>query len=73
MFITVTIKAEAESKGELIDTFGAQVRNLRKHCEALRKEGIFGPEDQCEVRYLIVGGKWREPVEERISGTPDVE
>jgi hypothetical protein len=61
MFVTITVKAEAESKGELIDTFGQQVNVLRKHFNELQKEGIFGPPDQCEVRYLVIGGQWREP------------
>lgn len=73
MYLTVTIKAEATSHDELIDDFGGRVANLRQHCEELKKEGVFGPPDKCELRYLIIGGGWRES--ERVAqehGTPDV-
>ena len=73
MFVTVTIKAEAESKGELIDTFGAQVRTLRQHMDALREEGLFGPPEQTELRYLVVGGGWRENPAQQKENVPSGE
>jgi hypothetical protein len=74
MHVTITVKAQAESKGELIDTFAAQVNNLRQHFDSLKQEGIFGPPDQCDLRYLVIGGGFREPIEaERTTGIPNVE
>lgn len=73
MFITVTIKAEAESKDELINSFAAKVASLRQHCDQLKVEGIFGSPDQCAVRYLVIGREFREPETVLERGVPDVE
>ena len=75
MFATVTVKMQAQSKGELIDTFAQQVGIAREHFESLKKEGVFGKPENVELRYLVVGGGWREePAEpQREHGTPDVE
>lgn len=79
MYCTVTIKMQAQSKGELIDTFAQQVAIARDHFEGLKKEGVFGKPENVELRYLVIGGGWRdERVEEaqepeQESGTPDVE
>lgn len=79
MYCTVTIKMQAQSKGELIDTFGQQVAIARDHFEGLKREGVFGKPENVELRYLVIGGGWREepaeiavePQQER--GTPEVE
>lgn len=71
MFTTVTVKMEAESKGELVDSFGTQVQTCREHFDSLKKEGVFGPPETVEMRYLVIGASVREPVQEH--GTPDVE
>lgn len=60
MIITVTIKLTAESRDELINVFGSNVREFREHCEALRQGAVFGPPEKVELRYLIIGGEWRE-------------
>jgi len=79
VFITVTIKMEADSRQELIDTFGSHVRQCQAHFEQLREEGAFGLPDKVEMRYLIIGGKWRAPKEQANdvsrpdNGTPEVE
>jgi hypothetical protein len=71
MHITVTIKMEATSQGELIDTFGAQVKVCREHFDRLKEEGVFGVPAEVDIRYLVIGGGWREPAPEH--GVPQVE
>lgn len=69
MFTTVTVRMEAESKGELVDSMASQVDNCRKHYDALKGEGVFGPPEQVEMRYLIIGSTWRGPVEKPTEPT----
>jgi hypothetical protein len=59
MQVTITVKLQAQSKGELIDTFGDSVRKYCKHFDVLKKQGTFGMPDDVELRYLVVGGKWK--------------
>jgi hypothetical protein len=73
MFVTITVKAEAESQNELANTLGDTFQNLRTHFDALKKEGVFGPPEQVDVRYLVAGREWREPAQEQAHGVPDVE
>lgn len=61
MFLTLTIKHEADSKGELVETFPSKVAEVRNHFEELRKAGVLGPAEQVEIRHLIIGGQWRGP------------
>ena len=85
MHITVTVKMEASTQAELIDTFGAQVKVCKDHFEMLKSEGVFGDQAEVDMRYLVIGGKWREarpqapvvPIAEpeaavQEHGTPDV-
>lgn len=60
MILTITIRMEAESKGELIDTFGSSVGQVKDHFSALREGNVFGPPNKVELRFLIVGGEWRD-------------
>lgn len=60
MHVTLTVKLQAESKEELIQTFGSSVQHYRKHVEELRKGSVFGPADSVDVRFLVVGSEWRE-------------
>lgn len=57
MHLTLTVRVEASSKGELIDRFGSQVKKLRKHFDTLKDDGYFGP--KCDIRFLIIGGQHR--------------
>jgi hypothetical protein len=59
MFTTVTIRMQAESRAELIDTFASQIKKHRKQFELLRTEGAFGPPENVELRYLVIGSTWR--------------
>lgn len=54
MFTTITVKLAAESKDEL-SVFSGGVESAQEHFNMLRNEGIFGPPEQCEVRYLVEG------------------
>jgi hypothetical protein len=69
--ITVTVKAEAESRGELIDSFGGQFSNMRKHFDSLKTEGVFGDPERVAIRYVAIGGQFNP--EEEAQGVPDVE
>lgn len=74
MFITVTVKAEAQSRLELIDEFAGKFQALKQHFEQLQKEGVFGPPELNELRFLVIGGGFKpEQQQEQVSGTPDVE
>jgi hypothetical protein len=64
VFVTVTVKMEAESEPELIEALGPQVVTCRQHFDSLKAEGIFGAPEQCEIRYLVIGGGWRNPTQE---------
>lgn len=74
MLTTVTIKLEAESKGELIDNFGGYVSAAKQHFNELLKEGVFGPAEKCALRFLIIGGRVGDESKlDHVRGTPDVE
>lgn len=60
MYITVTLKMQAESQEELTNVFGSHVKACRAHFDELKANGIFGPADKVDLRYLIIGGSWRE-------------
>jgi hypothetical protein len=80
VFITITIKMEAESKEELSTQYPSHVQQCRKFFDDLAKQGTFGEPEHSEIRYLIIGERWRTkgaalpevdaPVQEH--GTPDV-
>lgn len=62
MYVTITVKAEAESEQELVEHLGDHVAVLRQHFDQLREEDAFGPKAHiAPVRYLVIGGSWREP------------
>lgn len=56
MFVTVTIRFEAETRQELIDEFGAKIAIAREHFEELRKEGVFGDPALTALRFILHGG-----------------
>lgn len=60
MYVTVTFKLEAETRGELIDDFGAKYEALRGYVEKLQADNILPAH---EVRWLLVGGQTRPQVE----------
>ena len=63
MFITITIKAQAESKEEAANTFGGDIKVIRAHFDKLLEQGVFGPPQQVQLRYLI-SGELAQPVQE---------
>jgi hypothetical protein len=71
MYATVTIKMEAQSKEELVNTFAMQVGLARDHFEGLKKEGVFGKPENVELRYLVIGGGWREESAEPAGSAPE--
>lgn len=73
MFVTITVKAEAESQDELAHTLGDTFQNLQIHFNELQKEGVFGPPEQVALRYLVIGNEWRGSAQKPEHGTPDVE
>lgn len=62
MYLTITIKAEADSQAELINHFASNFDLMRGAFEELKEQGILGPPDKVDLRFVIVGGGWREPV-----------
>lgn len=61
MRITVTVKANPEVKGEPIRSL---FKSLKQHFARLKKDGAFGPQDKCELRFLFEGEPHgEEPVE----------
>lgn len=60
MILTLTIKMEAESKGELIDSFAAQVKAFQAMLtEGIAKNGFAGiPPEKVTTRFLVVGGRY---------------
>lgn len=60
MHTTVTVKLQAESQGELINTFPSLVADTRTHFELMKTEGVFGSPDAVELRYMVIGETWRE-------------
>lgn len=55
MHIEITVKVAAESRGELIDTFGGAYRAFREHLEQLQTDGVL---PKTPIRWLVVGGRW---------------
>jgi hypothetical protein len=58
MKIQLTIRLTPESRGEMIDKFGAQYRDYREQLEAAVQQGAFGPPDKVNVRWLLSSGRW---------------
>ena len=74
MLTTITIKLAAESKGELIDSFGGHVQAARTHFDQCLQEGIFGDPAKTVIRYLVEGGKVGDESKlDNMRGTPVVE
>jgi hypothetical protein len=63
MFLTITCKYEAESKSEIIETFGSQYELTRAHLTQLKNSGAFGPPSKVEMRHLVIGSTIRIPNE----------
>lgn len=61
MRVTITFKLEAESRGELIDKFGAEARDFKDTIEQTvqRMGGFAGiPASHVRLRWLLIGGQW---------------
>ena len=58
MTITITFKLTPETRGELIDTYGAQYRDFRATMEQAHAQGGFGPPDKARLRWLLDSGRW---------------
>lgn len=66
MHVTLTIKIATE--------LPAQVAECKKHFARLRKEGVFGPPNGVDIRYmLIVKEEVAEEAQEKRRGIPEVE
>lgn len=55
MLTVVTVKLQAENQNEL-DNINGDLIIAKEHFELLLKEGVFGPPEQCELRFLVEGG-----------------
>lgn len=82
MFTTVTVKFQAESQQELATTLPSQFHLGKAHLNRMKDEGMFGPPEQVEMRYLLIGAAWRENPPEVVEvvseeaqqhGVPDLE
>ena len=60
MYITLTIKAEATSKNELLNTFASKFEQTRAQFTEFKKRGIFGPPANVDLRFMAIGGGFRE-------------
>lgn len=60
MRLTLTLKLEAETQGELINTFGASAREFKQAVERVVATDGFAmiPPEKVELRWLVVGGRW---------------
>ena len=59
MKVIITFKLCAETRGELIDTFGAQYREFRQVIEEVTATGGFGlPPEKILLRWLVESGRW---------------
>jgi hypothetical protein len=60
VILTLTLKFTAESKGELIDSFAATVREFKTAMEqVVEKDGFAGiPGDHVRLRWLVDAGVW---------------
>jgi hypothetical protein len=58
--LTITIKMTAQSKGELIDTFAATVREFKDAFErTVAADGFAGfPAEAVTLRWLVDAGVW---------------
>lgn len=62
MILTVTFKLTAESRQELIDTFGRDCLKFRDDIHAaIAEQGVLDiPGNKCIIRVLFEGGQWKE-------------
>lgn len=70
MHTVLTIKLQADTKDELINTFPSKFAAIKEHMETLHKSDVFGPAADVEVRWLLETGGWRgEP--EQVERDPN--
>lgn len=60
MHLAITVKMIPESQEELQEHLPAQVEEVKNHFNELAKEGVLGPPNQVEVRYLISANEWQK-------------
>jgi len=74
MFVTVTIRMQAEDRAELADGFVEHVEACKEHFETLREGDVFGPRAKVQMRYLVLGGKGMPQQQQVVErGTPSLE
>jgi hypothetical protein len=56
--VRAVIQLAAESRGELVDKFAGEYRELREQVEQLITAGMLPP---MEIKWVLVGGRWEEP------------
>lgn len=64
MYTTITIRFQAEDRGEMIDSYGSKIADARTHYERLLESGALGDPEKIAMRFLLIGGKWKEPAVE---------
>ena len=64
MFTTITIRFQAEDRGEMIDSYGRKIADARVQYERLLKSGALGDPEKVALRFLLIGGKWKAPITE---------
>jgi hypothetical protein len=62
MRLTLTCKLSAETRGELIDTFGASAKEFKLAMEqVVAQQGFAGlPPEKVELRWIFETGRWTE-------------
>lgn len=59
MKAVITFKLTPESRGEMIDTFGAEYREFREVIELANLNGAFGlPPEKVTLRWVVETGRW---------------
>jgi hypothetical protein len=57
MKLRITVHMSPESKEELEELYVGQVKEVRGHFDELHKEGILGPPERVQLRYVMDGGR----------------
>ena len=67
MFTTITVRFQAEDRGEMIDSYGSKIADARVQYERLLKSGALGDPEKVAMRFLLIGGRWKEPSDQNVA------